>query len=705
MAAIVLTVGGVTELWEPGTLTIEDRIRARSILTCEIRDAAATKLFARGQQVVLTVGGVTEYSGHVWDAVSQRVASTGELLWFLRVTDESYLVEKRIIAAGYLAQTSRAIIEDMINDAFVEEGVVGWTEQYLELDGTLDRADSDFDAGLAGDLEIVIRVRAADWTPAVANTLVAQWTPAGNQRGWLFNIDPAGTLAFFYSTDGTNAIGRFSTVTLASAITGLTDDVTDVWLRVVFDADNGASGHDVKFYWQTTAIGNPHDPTSTAWTQLGATVTNTPTAVLFNTTAFVKVGANEVSTQPFNGRVYRMELRNEVGDLIGNPRFDRFPEWNETKTSAIDSKGKTWTLKDNAVIVRVWTVDVGPTVTITFDFDTGDIALDRLAERAQFWWNVDSDRILHWAARTDTVAPFTASPSTNMLHRTPRVQHTRALYRNSQYVTGGFDTTTSQIEIFAGDGQRLTFNTAFPVFSVPTVETNLAGAGYTTKTVGIRGVDTGKDFYWSKTTTEINQDTGGTILTTADLLRVTYVGMFPMVILSTDQSEIDPLAVLEDASGKVFAVERDATIEARARGFDIAAALLAQFGSNTNKLEFSTDVSGAKPGQLLTVNLPDQDLDGDTLLIEEVVTTHLGGEKLRYRITAAQGPPGKTWAEFFRFLLVVQAPDVGQADLGIVTLLETLTATVNITEVVTATVQACPVPDTTLFPATTLLPC
>ena len=163
--------------------------------------------------------------------------------------------------------------------------------------------------------------------------------------------------------------------------------------------------------------------------------------------------------------------------------------------AAGEGERNTWTLKQTGtepVSDRTWTVDVGPTITIIFNYITGYQAIDLLAERAQYWWLIDKDKILRFHARTDTAAPFAITES-NVLAKTDTITNDHPNYRNTQYVRGGFDLTASQVEIFAGDGERITFSVGFPIAEVPTVETNIAAGGYNAKTVGIRGIDTGKD--------------------------------------------------------------------------------------------------------------------------------------------------------------------------------------------------------------------
>lgn len=712
MSGPTATVAGVTAPIESATLDIMEAIRERSIARFTVQDQAGASAYKRGDAVaILDSAASVLYRGYVWNDSITRLVSTGETRHRIVATDNTYLVDKRIIAAAYSAQTLRQIVTDLINDKLNEEGIAAWTHQWLELDGAGDFAQTDLDPGLTTAATWIFGLRAADYSPGTGEILAAQW--GGGDSAWFIRLLASGRLNLAYSTTGTDEINRFSTVTLPAAIAGLTDGVTDVWVKIEFEGDNGASGHDVRFYWTTTHPANPYEDTPTDWTQLGTTVTTAGTVTLRNTARTMVFGALQTAgANSFEGRLYRAELYDDATatNLIADPHFDQLPEWDIGDTASTDSLGNTWTLKPTStepVIDRTWTVDVGPTVTIVFNYITAYQAIDLLAERAQFWWNVDHDKILRFHDRAENVAPF-AVDEANILKNTDAVEHDHPNYRNTQYIRGGFDTTASQVEVFAGDGERITFTVGFPIAEVPTVETNIASAGYTTKTVGIRGIDTGKDFYWNKASNEILQDSGGTTLTTSDLLRVTYIGLVDLVVKSFDDAEIFDQASREGGSGIVEAVLEDVNIQGRTEAFAAAADLLAQFGNTLPRALFAVDATGLEPGQLVDTSLPQHGIANNTdLIIERVQMQHRGADRYIWSVTAVEGPPERSWSEFFRMLSeqAGRIPAENISEIETVTILETISETTTITEIVTASVYACPVPSTTLFPSTSLLPC
>lgn len=131
---------------------------------------------------------------------------------------------------------------------------------------------------ITGDIDVRVRVQLPTITPAINSALASKFTTTGNQRSWFLDLQTTGKLAFFWSVDGIASLNRVATVALPAGIAnGL------YWLRATLDVDNGAAGHDVKFYYSQDAV---------TWTQIGTTVTTAGTTSIFDGT----------STTQFNGR-------------------------------------------------------------------------------------------------------------------------------------------------------------------------------------------------------------------------------------------------------------------------------------------------------------------------------------------------------------------------------------------------------------------
>src|SRR5258708_13346843 len=141
----------------------------------------------------------------------------------------------------------------------------------------------------------------------------------------------------------------------------------------------------------------------------------------------------------------------------------------------------------------------------------------------------------------------------------PVVTRANPTYRNTQYLLGGVSQTVTQTETRVGDGNTVSWPMSFDISTVPTVSVN-TGSGYVAKTVGIKGVDTGKDWYWQKGPPLISQDSAGTKLRGSpnkDLLQVVYVGQYPTVIVSSNNAHITYEAGLDLTTGSCKEMETD----------------------------------------------------------------------------------------------------------------------------------------------------
>lgn len=226
----------------------------------------------------------------------------------------------------------------VILEAEVRDLDAGGTEGMV-LDGSAGAyADSpdhvDFD--ITGDIDIRAQIRADDWTPASAQVLVGKFVEAGNQRSWKFMLDTTGTLRLRFSQDGVSTASSASTVPLPDP------GGNPRAVRVTLDADNGAAGRTITFYYGPDIDG--------PWTQLGTPVTSAGVVTMFSGTAPVEIGSmNAGANERFIGTVYAAQIYSGIaGVLRGNPNFQAQPPGT---TVFVDSVGKTWTLHGTAAIV------------------------------------------------------------------------------------------------------------------------------------------------------------------------------------------------------------------------------------------------------------------------------------------------------------------------------------------------------------------
>jgi hypothetical protein len=200
---------------------------------------------------------------------------------------------------------------------------------------------------IVGDLDVRVHLAMDDWTPAAATAAVSKWLTVGvDQRSWTTRINTSGTLALFWSENGTAVLSATSTAAPTVA------DGEALWLRYTLDVNNGAAGRDITFYTSTDGE---------TWTQLGTTVTQAGVTSIHSGTAEVNVGAyNNGGSERLAGRVFSAEIRSGInGTIVANPDFGVLLAGT---TSFFDSTGKPWTVNSPAVI------DVGKILVAT---DTG----------------------------------------------------------------------------------------------------------------------------------------------------------------------------------------------------------------------------------------------------------------------------------------------------------------------------------------------
>jgi hypothetical protein len=290
-------------------------------------------------------------------------------------------------------------------------------------------------------------------------------------------------------------------------------------------------------------------------------------------------------------------------------------------------------------------VEEGPLIRkAVFNWQTITQSFNELAELSGMSWWVDAYRVLHFRERTSITAPAALSGANA---GTVRVRPDRQQYRNHQVLRAGAGLTDVRTETLRGDGTRKTFNVAFKIGTVPAITVNGAP-----QTVGIRQLDTGKQWYWNKGVTEINQDDAGTALATGDVLAVTYEGMFPIIISAARGHEIDARKAIEGGSGRYSAVEERANLETAVAATAAVEAILDRYGKIGRVLQCQTATTGFRPGQLVTCAFPDHGIVDETFLIESVSGANPPGldEELWFDVRALSGDPYGGWQRYFRNL-------------------------------------------------------
>lgn len=329
--------------------------------------------------------------------------------------------------------------------------------------------------------------------------------------------------------------------------------------------------------------------------------------------------------------------------------------------------------------VTVGQVDAGAVITRKiFNYISLTDALNWLSEQTGYVWTIDYSKVATLLAPDTIAAPFVADGTTVLEMRTRRP---RGQYRNRQLIRGGRDLTDPRTESFVGDGTRRTFNVSFPVGTVPTITVNGSS-----KVVGIRGVDSGVQWYWNRDNTEVSQDNDETILTTGDTLAVTYQGLFPILVQAQDDAAITERVLAEGGSGIYEAIEDQPDLDDADMALDTALAKLQREGMLRQYVEIVTDEPGLLAGQLLEVNEPALNLAG-LYLVQSVTARDIGGTFLRYSATVVSGDAVGGWLAFYQRLMNAKRDNVARENESLL-LLRVMSDTVVISDVFATPVQA-----------------
>ena len=238
---------------------------------------------------------------------------------------------------------------------------------------------------------------------------------------------------------------------------------------------------------------------------------------------------------------------------------------------------------------------------------------------SSWYWYTDEWRTFILAQRTATAAPWDVTDGSDLFAgSTPYQQQFQTTHNQLANFVFGLGTKVLLNALnctFAGDGSSRTFNTPQPVGQTPTITLNNAS-----QTVGIQGVDTGFDWYWSEGSTTITQDMNGTILQSTDALVVAYQLETPGVAQSPNSASLQTQQAIEGTSGEYdYSFTVSVPIDP-VNLLDLATGYQINYGTPAQTVTFYTLRPGLKTGQLQGITLADAGISG-TFLIATVSVT------------------------------------------------------------------------------------
>lgn len=278
-----------------------------------------------------------------------------------------------------------------------------------------------------------------------------------------------------------------------------------------------------------------------------------------------------------------------------------------------------------------------------FNYDNGNIAMNYLSDVTGHYWEVDKDKKLNFFDKTTYTAPFLLT-DTSLNYDNLQVEENADKYRNRQYLKAGQDMSTIQTRAFKGDGETQTFTVDLPIALVPTVKVNGLS-----KTVGIRGIDKNKEWYWQKGDKTISQETSGSKLSSSDILTIDFQGFYPIIVVAENPEEINSRKSLEGGSGIYESITQEATLDTKDSALEYTNSILQKYGFISKVVTFNTYVKGLKSGQLLTIQNVKYNINGNFLI--ESVTVRGSGDNTTYSVKCLDGSSIGGWEKFFKSLV------------------------------------------------------
>ncbi|MFD4527861.1 hypothetical protein ACFWP7_28805 [Streptomyces sp. NPDC058470] len=226
---------------------------------------------------------------------------------------------------------------------------------WMAVDGTIDNGLFTPDAAaldVTGDFDLRVDIALDDWSQS--QMIAARYeTTSTNNRCWALEILD-GVPTFLWSTDGTLA-ARLD-VDATEAIEAYNGQ--RMALRVTLDVNNGASGHEVRFYTGRTVDDEE-------WTLLGLPVTGVGTTSVFGGTAVLEFGSgDDFNADPAGGAIARMtgkgfalKLLNGIAGTVAVAMATA--NAGVGATSFTDSRGLVWSTRAGATLTNKHTRLVG----------------------------------------------------------------------------------------------------------------------------------------------------------------------------------------------------------------------------------------------------------------------------------------------------------------------------------------------------------
>ncbi len=320
-------------------------------------------------------------------------------------------------------------------------------------------------------------------------------------------------------------------------------------------------------------------------------------------------------------------------------------------------------------------IDNGPVIKeAVFNYVPISQALDAISERTGMWWKIDEHRQIIYRERDKYTAPWTVT-SSDILYGSLKIEHSAWKYRNRQVIRGPLDETAEQTDIQHGDGEKRAFLVRYRLARKPEIEIDTGGGFVVVDPgdIGILGLEENKKWYWNKHSEVISQDDAEVALSDTDKVKVTYRGLFPVVIITQDyESIIDRINIEQHGTGIVEDVKQETQQTTREAAFQFANNLIEKYRVIGNTVSFQTLRRGLRPGHIVNINLPQYGINNREMLVESVALAPQGNNLLISDVKGVEGPDIGSWTRLFTEIVrrgeMVIRENIGEGEVVIIPL-------------------------------------
>lgn len=259
-------------------------------------------------------------------------------------------------------------------------------------------------------------------------------------------------------------------------------------------------------------------------------------------------------------------------------------------------------------------------------------------------WIIDVDKNVHFVSKTTYVCNTMIDDSfflKNFRYRDPFDG-----YVNTIYGSFGRKKTTLQSDYVATpkpDGSSKEFSVRYPIANKPVVYIDS-----TEQTVGINGLDSGKDCYWSYQSDKITFETAPT----GTAIKVTYYGLVEIKMLVQDTIKIDERKLIEvGTSGKYEQVYQNKDVESNLSAVQYSQGIIDKYNDqSTIEFDVEYDIADLEVNKLIKVEKSLFGIDR-WYLIESISASSLNNNSIKYHVKLIGGEHVGNWTDYFKKLL------------------------------------------------------